>query len=81
MKPEALKALRNLADAELLKRIQEEEENLAHLRFQKVIGQLENPMRIGQIRKDIARIKTILRERKDATTTNQPAASADQESK
>jgi len=35
--------LRQLSDAELLKRIQEEEENLSHLKFQKVIGQLEKP--------------------------------------
>ncbi|MCX7983579.1 MAG: 50S ribosomal protein L29 [Bacteroidetes bacterium] len=55
--------LRQLSDAELQKRIQEEEENLANLRFQKVIGQLENPMKIRQIKRDIARMYTILRER------------------
>jgi len=55
--------LRQLSDAELLKRIQEEEENLSHLKFQKVIGQLENPMKLGHVRKVIARIKTILRDR------------------
>jgi large subunit ribosomal protein L29 len=67
--------LRQLSDAELQKRIQEEEENLAHLRFQKVIGQLENPMKLGHIRKDIARMKTILRER-NANTTTPPAPAA-----
>jgi large subunit ribosomal protein L29 len=55
--------LRALADAELLKRIQEEEESLANLRFQKVISQLGNPMKLRLTRKDIARMKTILRER------------------
>jgi len=55
--------LRQLSNAELLKRIQEEEENLSHLKFQKVIGQLENPMKLGHVRKVIARIKTILRDR------------------
>jgi len=55
--------LRAMSDAELLKRIQEEEENLAHLRFQKVISQLENPMKITQTRKEIARMHTVLRER------------------
>lgn len=65
--------LRQLTDAELIKRIQEEEENLAHLRFQKVIGQLENPMKLSQIRRDIARMKTIIRERQQ-TTTKAPAA-------
>jgi large subunit ribosomal protein L29 len=55
--------LRQLSDAELQKRIQEAEENLAHLRFQKVISQLENPMKIKLTRRDIARMQTILRER------------------
>jgi len=55
--------LRQLSDTELTKRIQEEEDSLANLKFQKVMGQLENPMKIGHIRKDIARMKTILRQR------------------
>lgn len=63
---------RQLSDAELLKRIQEEEENLSHLRFQKVIGQLENPMKLGHVRKEIARIKTILRTRQLKTSSKQP---------
>ncbi len=54
---------RKLSDVELKKRIQEEEESLSHLKFQKVIGQLQNPMKMSQIRKEIARMKTILRER------------------
>ena len=65
--------LRQLSDAELLKRIQEEEENLSHLRFQKVIGQLENPMKLSHVRKTIARIKTILRDRQLNPSTEQPA--------
>ena len=36
---------------------------IINLRFQLATGQLENPMRIGGIRKDIARVKTIIRER------------------
>ncbi len=55
--------LRDLSDAELKKRIQEEEEALANLRFQLVFSQLENPMKLNHTRKDIARMKTILRER------------------
>jgi large subunit ribosomal protein L29 len=55
--------LRKLSDSELHKRIQEEQENLSNLKFQKVIGQLENPLKLGQIKKDIARMNTILRER------------------
>jgi large subunit ribosomal protein L29 len=55
--------LRELSDKDLTRRIQEEEENLANLRFQKVISQLENPMKLRLTRKDIARMKSILRER------------------
>ena len=65
--------LRQLSDGELLKRIQEEEESLSHLRFQKVIGQLENPMKLGHVRKTIARIKTILRDRQLNPSIEQPA--------
>jgi large subunit ribosomal protein L29 len=68
--------LRQLSDAELLKRIQEEEENLSHLKFQKVIGQLENPMKLGHVKKDIARIKTILRDRQLNPSTVKPALPA-----
>ncbi len=64
--------LRQLSDAELKKRIQEEQENLANLRFQKVIGQLENPMKIRQIKRDIARMYTVLRERSLQQNTQQP---------
>jgi len=64
---------RQLSDAELRKRIQDEEENLSHLKFQKVIGQLENPMKMGLVRKEIARMKTILRDRELKTSVGQPA--------
>lgn len=64
--------LRELSDSELIKRIQEEEESLANLRFQKVISQLENPMKLRLTRRDIARMKSILRERQ--LKKPQPAA-------
>jgi large subunit ribosomal protein L29 len=67
--------LRELSDSELVRRIQEEEESLANLRFQKVISQLENPMKLRLTRKDIARMKSILRERqlkKPEPKTEQP---------
>ena len=67
--------LRELSDTELTRRIQEEEESLANLRFQKVISQLENPMKLRLTKKDIARMKSILRERqlkKPETKTEQP---------
>jgi large subunit ribosomal protein L29 len=38
-------------------------EELFNLRFQSALGQLENPMRVREVRKSIARIKTVLRER------------------
>lgn len=65
--------LRELSDAELVKRIQEEEESLANLRFQKVISQLENPMKLRLTRKDIARMKTLLRARQTKKSQEQPA--------
>jgi large subunit ribosomal protein L29 len=63
MKAFALRELRQLSDAELKKRIEEEEENLANVRFQKVFSQTSNPMKTRHIRKDIALMKTLLRER------------------
>lgn len=71
---------RQLSDAELTKRIQEEEESLANLRFQKVISQLENPMKLRLIRKDIARMKTLLRERQ-IKQPSQPVAPSEPEKK
>ena len=59
--------LRQLSDDELRKRISEEDQGLANLRFQKVLGQLEKPHRIGAARKDIARMQSILRERSIST--------------
>lgn len=55
--------IRQLSDEEIRKRIQDDQESLANLRFQKVLSQLENPMKINHLRKDIARMKTVLRER------------------
>ncbi|RQD77435.1 MAG: 50S ribosomal protein L29 [Candidatus Syntrophonatronum acetioxidans] len=57
------KEIRELSDAELQAKVGELKEELFNLRFQMVTGQLENPMRIRQVRKDIARVKTIIRER------------------
>ncbi len=55
--------IRQLSDEEIKQRIKELEEELFNLRFQKALGQLEKPHRFKMIRKDIARMKTILRER------------------
>ena len=55
--------LRNLGDTELVRRLVEAKEELFNLRFQNVTGQLDGHARIGQVKKDIARLNTILRQR------------------
>ena len=55
--------LRNLGDTELIERLADAKEELFNLRFQNVTGQLDNPSRIGAVRKDIARLNTIVRQR------------------
>jgi len=55
--------LRNLDDAELTLKLREAKEELFNLRFQGATGQLENHGLLRAVRKDIARIYTILRER------------------
>jgi large subunit ribosomal protein L29 len=55
--------LRELNDAELANRLREFREELFNLRFQNATGQLENSTRVGEVRRDIARCETLLRER------------------
>jgi large subunit ribosomal protein L29 len=55
--------LRNLQVGELAAKLDDYHQELFNLRFQKATGQLANTARRKQVRKDIARIKTILRER------------------
>jgi len=57
------KELRQLSEGELLVKEKELGEELFNLRFQHATGQLENVMRIPQLRRDIARVKTILKEK------------------
>ncbi|MEW6622250.1 MAG: 50S ribosomal protein L29 [Bacillota bacterium] len=54
--------IRDLSKDEISRKVNELKQELFNLRFQLVTGQLDNPMRIRQVRKDIARAKTILRE-------------------
>ncbi len=54
---------RDLSDGELEQRSRELVEELFNLRFQVSMSMAKNPARIGQVRRDIARIKTIVRER------------------
>jgi large subunit ribosomal protein L29 len=55
--------LRDLSDDELQTRLTETREELFNLRFQNATGQLDNYKRVGQLRKDVARIETAIRER------------------
>lgn len=57
------KKMAELTDEELHKRVRDYKEELFNLRFQSVTGQLDNPMRIREVKKNIARAKTILRQR------------------
>jgi large subunit ribosomal protein L29 len=58
--------LRELDDDELETRLRESKEELFNLRFQHVTGQLDNYARIGHVKRDVARINTLLREREIA---------------
>ena len=55
--------LRELPDDELVTRMESGKEELFNLRFQLATGQLDNPARMKQVRHDVARIATVLRER------------------
>lgn len=55
---------RELTDDELLHKEEELKDQLFKLKFQHALGQLENAMKLKNIKKDLARIKTILREKK-----------------
>ena len=55
--------IRELSKEEIEKKIKELKEELFNLRFQHAINQLDNPIRLKHVRKDIARSMTILRER------------------
>ena len=58
-----IQELRDLGDDELFERLESDKEELFNLRFQLATGQLDNPMRIKDVRHEIARILTIVRER------------------
>ena len=57
--------LRNLTTEELNKKVTECKEKLFSLRMQKATGMIEKPSRINDLRKEVARIKTILNERRE----------------
>jgi len=55
--------LREMTTAELQEQLERDRQELMNLRFQAAVQQLENPRRVGQVRKQIARILTLLSER------------------
>ncbi len=57
------KEIRDLSTAELIKKIEEYKAELFNLRFSQATGSLEKPSRIRELRKLVARMKTIIRER------------------
>jgi len=65
--------IRDLSTQELTRRLADEEENLANLRFQLSTSQLESPIRVRTVRRDIARLKTLIRQ-KEKAMKNEPNA-------
>lgn len=55
--------IREMKNEELIKRIEEEENNLVDLRFQNELKSLTNTAKLKTVKRDIARMKTVLRER------------------
>ena len=69
---------KDVGDTELFDRLAQAKDDLFKLRFQHVTGQLDNTARLGQLKKDVARINTELREREiaaaDALTASEESA-------
>ena len=59
------KELRELTESELELKLKDLKEELFNLRFQLAINQLDNPMRITAVKRDIARVSTVMRENLD----------------
>ena len=63
MKAKEIKEIRGLSVEDLSKKLNELKKDLFMLRMQHATNQLDNPLRIAAVKKDIARIKTIIREK------------------
>jgi len=63
MKTKELKEIRGLSVEKLEEKLQELKKDLFMLRMQHATNQLDNPMQIAAVKKDIARVKTIIREK------------------
>jgi large subunit ribosomal protein L29 len=55
--------LRNLEKSELMEKIDQLKQELFHFRSQLAMGRMENPMRIRQVRRNIARVNTVIRQK------------------
>ena len=66
------KEIRNLSTEEIIKKIENNKEELFNLRFSQATGNLEKPSRIPELRKEIARMKTVIRERESNFTCAKP---------
>ena len=62
--------IRDLSSQEIMDKIQDLKEELFNLRFQNAMNQLENPKRISAVKKDIAKLKTILKEQELGLNAN-----------
>ena len=58
-----LKKMREMTETELAAELKKKKNELFNLRFQHVTGQLDNPIKMRDVKKDIARVLTIMRER------------------
>lgn len=58
-----LKKIREMTEAELVTELKKKKNELFNLRFQHVTGQLENPIKMRDVKREIARVKTIIREK------------------
>ncbi len=58
-----VKKIRELSTEDIIKKIEENKAELFNLRFSQATGNLEKPSRIRELRKEVARMKTIIRER------------------
>ncbi len=71
--------LRELPDEELVSRIESSKEELFNLRFQLATGQLDDPSRLKEVRHEVARIATVLREREIELELDALAAAAEED--
>ena len=65
-----IQEIRDLSTQELEDKIKDLKEELFNLRFQNATNQLDNPMRIVSVKKDIARVKTVLKEKELGINTS-----------